>query len=306
MATGELSNVLQGVGKTWASIGAIVVAMLYAMGFVALHFHFLVLGIKTEVLLIDTGYLAAGGRALLWLTLVTAIVGIPAVLLTRLVRWLIVRGGKILTKGLGWRDSYDAVATVFLLAATYCMSAALTLEDVLRQPATASAAEEATPRGSMFSTVRYLGLSLLSSDSPEKLPWDVLAAVSIAVLTLFGVALAIGRWRRRLRADLLLIVLIVLTSIDFVLLVGVHGVYFIHKRVERLMPAPHSMAGQVEQVWLVHRGASKATLFFCTLGGKRVMATVPINEIDTLALFAPQPIAKIMGVDACVSKSPLR
>ena len=262
---------LQDLGRTWASIAALVVAGLYVMGFIALRFHFQVLGVETESSVIDISYLTAGGRVMIWLLLLGILVGLPILLLGRLLLCLPrIRPG----------DTVDTVFAVILAVMALVFLAALTPADVLRHP-------DGTPA---WFTHQDLGIA-------------VVAAFAAMATELLAVIFAAGRWRRTGRFDTLLGFLGLIAVAGVVALVGLHGIYFIPKHAERLTPVPTALSDRAREVWLVYRGTGKATLFYCTDKGERVLTTLPVNDIDGVAATAPQPIGKLMGGDACVTRA---
>ena len=304
MQTEVQDNPLYELGKIWVGISALVTAALYALGFVALRFHFQVLGVETEQLVIDTGYLAAGGRTMVWLLLVMAVVGIPMLLVVRLARPLLDRWAAGEAHGSRTWHMADEIATAGLVVLTFLMFSALSPADVLRQPASPAILQGLPAGAEAASSLQQLGLQILGGNAPGEQPFVVVLVLLAAVVELLTVMLTISLGRRLPGSNPLLAMLILTAAAGFVGLVGLHGVYFIPKRIERLTPAPPLVAGHTEQAWLVHRGAAKATLFYCTPAGERVLTTVPINDIDGLAVSVPQPIGIMMGVHACAAKAP--
>jgi len=127
----------------------------------------------------------------------------------------------------------------------------------------------------------------------------VAGALAAAAFEFMAIMLAVKRWRRRPRFDPLFGIIVLTAVAGLVALIGLQGVFFIPKRVEKLTAPPPVMAGRVAQLWLVHRGADKATLYYCAANGERVLTTVPISAIDGIGASPPQPIGEIMGADAC-------
>jgi hypothetical protein len=291
VATERFSELLQEVGKTWVSIAALVVAALYSVGFLSLHFHLHVLGVRTEGHVVDTMYLISGGRALLWLLPVTILVSLPSMLIVWLTKPLRTRWSTICASRRNWRNATEIAQAAFAAVLTIAMTSTLTPGDVLRQPTTATAAGTGGP------SAQSMWLAMLSDDAMK-----VIAAMAAAGVTLFTGVLTVSRWRRGLGADPISGILVLILVMDGVLLAGLNGVYFIPKTLEQLRPAPAAISGATQRVWLVHRGISKATLFFCTAGGERVLTTIPIDQLDGIALSAPQPFAAITGQDQCASK----
>jgi hypothetical protein len=271
---------LQDLGRTWASVAALVVAGLYILGFIALRFHFQVLGVETESSVIDISYLTAGGRVVLWLMLLGIPVGLPILLLHRLC-----------LLGIHPGNTADAVLAFILAVMVLVFLFALTPADVLRHP------------GGAQGWFARQGLRVLGEEQPGQSYLAVGAAFAAMATGLLATVFTAGRWRRTGRLDPLQGFLALIAVAGVVALVGLQGVYFIPKHVEQLTPVPTVLSGRAERVWLVHRGTGKATLYYCSDTGERVLTTLPVNDIDGFAAAAPQPIGKLMGADACVKRA---
>jgi hypothetical protein len=278
-STGPLTT-LQDLGRTWASVAALVVAGLYVLGFIALRFHLQVLGVETESSVIDVSYLTAGGRVVLWLMLLGIPVGLPILLLHRLC-----------IPGIRPGNTTDAFFAFILAILVLLFLFALTPADVLRHPAGAQG------------WIAQQGLLVLGEAQPGQNYLAVVAAFAAMAAELLAIIFVAGRWRRTGRLDPLLGFLALIAVAGVVALVGLQGVYFIPKHVEQLTPVPTALSGRARQVWLVYRGTGKATLFYCSDTGERVLTTLPVNDIDGFAAAAPQPIGKLMGADACSKKA---
>jgi hypothetical protein len=283
-----LAAALQDLGKTWASTAALVTVVLYALGFVALRFHFQVLGVETERQVIDTGYLAAGGRVVLWLMLLGVLVAPPMLLLTWLARLSL--GAALAASRV--RSALEAVTTLVLLGLILVVFAALTPTDVLRSPTVA-------PGGRAAPVLAQLTREILAEPEPGRSSGVVAGALVAAAIEFVAIMLAVVRWRRSPRLDPMLGIIVLTAVAGLVALVSLHGVFFIPKRVEQLTASPTVMAARVARIWLVHRGADKATLYYCTADGEPTLATVPIGAIDGIGASPARPIGDIMGAKAC-------
>jgi hypothetical protein len=248
-------------------------AVSYAGGYLALRSRAHALGTDPGFTLLDQAYVFAGFRFAL-ITLVALLVISPLLILVKVVAETTARvikppGLKILA----------ALAAVALAILTLVSFRTLLVEGVLL--ADPAAHEDAVQRV-LISGV--LGRGTVGV-------FVILAATSTAAVTVLW---ASGRYAHTGAGDPLTMVLVVIAALQLVLLPMQYGIFFAEKTARVLDRPPEGVVGVVPPVWLLDRGADRASLVARLPRGALSLMTVKAEKLDGIAVTGTTTIAEIV------------
>ena len=267
--TSELVDNAKNVGILLTSASAVS----YAGGYLALRSRAHALGTDPEFTLLNEAYVFAGFRFAL-ITLVALLVVSPLVILLKAIAGTI--ASRIKPPRL---KILAALAAVVLAVVTLAGFPPLFVEGVLlADPAVQDGAVQRT----LISGVLGRGAVGVCV---------VLAATLTAAVTVLWVS---DRYAHIGLRDPLTMVLVVTAALQLVLLPMQYGIFFADKTV-RVLERPSEGVGDVlRPVWLLDRGADRASLLARLPSGALSLITVKSEKLDGIAVTGTTTIAEIV------------
>ena len=327
---GERAKALAGSWPSYAALGSFA---LYLLGYLALRFHLTVLGVGTDLAVLDERYLFAGTKFLIYLVttvpiaIMLGLVLMAVVVLVAAVLYLTSRllssatRGKIPRMNWGrarsWANSASpaalAVAGVAVslmliqLVMRHCFNFSnLLLADNLREPDWV---------GSLFSDNGDGLLRSILLNEGGNLPQALYFSGLVAGLALSTVLLS-AAWSRRQRivtADpegtsaqrrqprALMALLLFLVAVQFLLLPVNYGVLI----MDKVLPRVSDLGGmerltEGQQAWLVWEGNEGMTYLVRSsepTGTRRKLVTLPRKDVKRTEIVQYDPILRCLFVD---------
>jgi hypothetical protein len=247
-------------------------ALSYAGGYLALRARAHALGTDPGFTLVDQTYVFAGFRFAL-VTLVALLCIAPLLIgIQAGVGWL----SRHLRPGS--RAAFAWFAAIALAALTLASFTTLGIDAVLLD---APAAGD--------SVHRALALSILGGGQLGSL--ITLTATLVAALSVFWLH---KRYLAEGPADPLTWVLSVIVLLQLVLLPIQHGVFYADRNGRALARVPTGVTGVLPPVWLLDRGADRASLVARTPDGRLSLVTVKVDVLDGIPITRVAPISTIV------------
>jgi hypothetical protein len=274
----DVGRGLSVIGGDWTKYSVLGSFVLYVFGYLAVRFHLSVIGVGTDLAVLDERYLFAGARFLVFL--LSSIPSLLLVLLLPLLLLLVVFKIRP-TAAAGLRGLPDhrplLVAIAGIVVATamiqFVMRQCFLLANLLLAPAL-----PADPRW----------LVRLLYDPPLMtlyFMWLVLmTGVSIAVLLTLRRAPATG-FVGKARG-----LLVFLTLVQILLLPINYGVLIMDKAMPRVATLTGDPLPPEETGWLVWEGRDGVTFLVRRTGGQRVLQTFPRADVKRTEIVAFDPI----------------
>jgi hypothetical protein len=296
----ELSAKTKELAGSWTAYTALGSFALYLLGYLALRFHLTVLGIGTDLAVLDERYLFTGAKFLVYLATavpIAVLVGLCVLLLVKLLRlpyWLL--PGSLRARVWGWCQhllTWWAVPT--RLALTGIILAVVLIQFVMRQ-------------------CFVLGNLLLQAQLSEAVPaWlrCLLVAETDGLRSLYfaglvaGTAVTAGLYvvakqqrRHSALSRLLMGLLVYLVAVQFLLLPVNYGILI----ADKTMPRVANLGGQKaldkgQTAWLVWEGKDGVTYLIRGLeAGKdtRKLVTLPRDEVKRTEITGYDPIMRVL------------
>jgi hypothetical protein len=248
-------------------------AVAYASGYLALRARAHALGTDPGFTLVDQAYVFAGFRFALD-TLVALLVIAPLLILIRSILHRLFIGVKP-----GGSRPFAWIAAIALAFLTLASFATLGVSAVL--------VSDPAPSGDVLQ--RALTSSILGTGDLGVL--ITLAATFTAALTVLW---ARGRYVQVGPTDPLTAVLIVMAVIQLVLLPVQHGIFYADRNARMLARVPDGLVGVSPPVWLLDRGADRASLIARSAGGRLGLITVKVDALDGIPVTQTMPIGDIV------------
>jgi hypothetical protein len=269
----ELASTLVENAKNVGVVLTSASAVSYAGGYLALRSRAHALGTDPGFTLLDQAYVFAGFRFAL-ITLVALLVISPLLVLFRMVAQMVMRRAK-----LRLRDICARFAAVALAVLTLASFSTLSVEGAL------------LANGSAYHTAlqRVLFPGVLSSGSVGV--FVILAATATTAITILWVS---GRYAQAGARDALTMILVVIAALQLVLLPMQYGIFFADRTARVLERAPEGVVGVSPPVWLLDRGADRASLLARRPEGAFVLITVKADKLDGIPVTGTTSIAEIV------------
>lgn len=246
----------------------------YASGYLVLRSRAHALGTDPAFTLVDQAYVFAGFRFAL-VTLVALLVTAPILILVRAA-----------ADGLAARLKAVRMRTLAPIAAF--VLALLTLASFKTLSVEAVLLGDAALKGDTLQ--RALSSAILGTGN---------LGVFVTLATTFTAALTVlwarARYAQAGAGDPLTLVLIVIAALQLILLPVQHGIFYADRKVRMLERVPDGITGVLPPVWLVDRGADRASLLARTAGGDLGLIAVKADTLDGIAVIRTVPIAEIVG-----------
>jgi len=293
-----LQNSLKEFSGSWASYSALGSFALYVIGYLALRFHLTVLGVGTDLAVLDERYLFTGAKFLVYLGSAIPIVVILVLILASLIAapvWLLARIKSVRS---AWKKLCDWMAQPARMALLGVVISILMIQFVMRQCFGLSnllLADCLPPPGWMRS------LLLAETGGGQSAYFGALiAGLSIAAGLLY---VAHRHKTQTARSRVLTALLAGLVAIQFLLLPVNYGVLILDKRLPRV-----AELGGVEQLkdgeeaWLVWEGKDGMTWLVRgrdANGVTRKLVTLPQKEVKKTQIIRYDPPAQILAATSC-------
>jgi len=289
----RIGNAVKTLAGDWAKYAALGSFALYAAGYLALRFHLSVLGLATDLSVLDERYVFAGARFLMYF-----LATLPSILIIALVvgaaGWLVTRILPAATRA----RAVDAlrrpwtvlgVGVLVALVAQACMRQCFLLHDLLLAPT--------LPEQPDWPIALLL--------HPDDLPFYFIVLValglaSLACLRLLYVdeqpsrALVVGRS-----------ILAALCGIQFLLLPINFGSVVIDKTLARVTPATALSTPTGQSAWLVWEGKTGVTFLVCAPDTRPCsLLTRPVDKGLTIEVIAADPIFPTLFLETRARRAP--
>jgi hypothetical protein len=248
-------------------------AVSYASGYLALRSRAHALGTDPGFTLLDQAYVFAGFRFAL-IILVALLVISPLLVLSNMVAQTVMRRAM-----LRHRDIFACFAAVALAILTLASFSTLSVEGALL--ANGSANHTALQR------VLFPGVLGIGSVGV----FVILASTATTAITILWVR---GRYAQAGARDALTMVLVVIAALQLVLLPMQYGIFFADRTARVLERPPEGVVGVSPPVWLLDRGADRASLLARRPEGAFVLITVKADKLDGIAVTGTTSIAEIV------------
>ncbi len=250
-------------------------AVSYATGYVVLRSRAHALGTDPAFTLVDQAYVFAGFRFVL-VTLIALLVTAPFLIMVRSVaHWLTIEVGAVRLRAFAW------ICTVLLALLTLASFRTLGAEAVLL--ADVSRKGDAVQRA---------------------LAYAILGGGNVGVFVILGSTFAAAvtvLWARACYAKLGVsdprtLVLIVIAALQLFLLPMQHGIFYADRKGRMLSRMPDGITGVSPPVWLLDRGADRASLIVRNARGGFDLITVKVDVLDGVPVTRTMPIAEIVSL----------
>ena len=294
----DLSENVNGAIKTlsgeWTKYAALGSFALYAAGYLALRFHLSVLGLATDLSVLDERYVFAGARFVMYL-----VAALPSILVVVLalasLGWLVSRAipsaarSRIITVMKRPRYVLLFGGVVAIVAIQSLMRQCFFLHDLLL----ASALPEQP---------HWLVTLLLR---PENMQYYFYALVALCLVSLACLKYLYGL--QGLSGTLVAgrSILAMLSSIQFLLLPINFGSVIIDKTLSRVTPATALLTKPGQTAWLVWEGKTGITFLVCNADAQPCsLITRPADKGLTIEVIGADPIFSTLFSDTRARKAP--
>jgi hypothetical protein len=293
-----LQNSLKEFAGSWASYSALGSFALYVIGYLALRFHLTVLGVGTDLAVLDERYLFTGAKFLVYLGSAIPIVVILALILALLIAapvWLLARNKSVRS---AWKKLRDWMAHPSRMALLGVVISILMIQFVMRQCFGLSnllLADCLPPPG-------WMRRLLLAETGGGQSAY--FGALISGLLIAAGLLYVARRHKTQTaRSRVLTALLAGLVAIQFLLLPVNYGVLILDKRLPRV-----SDLGGVEQLkdgeeaWLVWEGKEGMTWLVRgrdANGVTRKLVTLPQKEVKKTQIIRYDPPAQVLAATSC-------
>jgi hypothetical protein len=260
----ELTESVKKLSGSWASYSALGSFVLYVCGYLALRFHLTMLGIATDLTVVDERYLFTGARFLVYLT-----TSVPKIILVAVPLSLVIRllGNRART-WLSQPSRLLAFSIIFsVLTIQLVMVQCFFLSDLLLAPR-------------LPSDPAWLVALLFNSDL---LPLYFSGLVASCLLTL-----AILIYLRSARGPAYGVALF-LAAVQLLLLPVNYGVLIVDKTLPRVAGIGNEPLASGQTAWLAWEGKDHMT-FLLRDNTKRTLLTVDGAEIKRVEVIGADPI----------------
>lgn len=269
----------------WAIYSAIGTFTLYLAGYLSLRFHLTVLGIGTDLSVLEERYLFAGARFFVYLcfTIPTLLMlaFIPGSICFLVLRWLPggvhsrIRNFLVNENRMALMGIIVSVAVIqFVMRQCFFLSNVL-LEHKLGGPG----------------WLRYL---LVTQDETVR---ALYFAGLVAVCGITG-ALLVGAWthqRQHAFSRLLCCLLAFLFAVELILLPINHGILIADKVIAKVADfGGKEPLSTGQEAWLVWEGTDGVTFFVRSTGDARALLTVKKEDVETVKIIGYEPILRTL------------
>ena len=275
----ELHQRVKALGGEWATYSVVGGALLYLVGYLALRFHLTVLGIGTDLAVLDERYLFTGARFLVYVVtsipnilLIAVAVGATVWLLSRIVP----RAARV--KAWVWIGRPDRLALVGIVFAL------VTIQSFMRQCFFLS---NLLLRSEPPKEPAWL-VNLLLKPYPPTLYFEGLVAACVVSLAILAVL-----WRSSSSADHALqkAVLAFLVMVQILLLPVNYGVLIIDKFLPRVASVGETPLSQGDEAWLVWEGKDGLTFLVANRERtRRALVTLDRADVKRTEIIDYDPI----------------
>ena len=291
-----LRDKVKSVAADWAAYAALGSFLLYLLGYLVLRFHLTVLGIGTDLNVLDERYLFAGAKFLVYLVSTVPSVVLLGLLLAALVYgvcWLLAKTPVATTLRRGWTRLQAWCWHPVRLPLIGVVLAVLMVQCVMRQCFFFSNLLLA-PR---LPPPAWLGALLLApTDSLRALYFAALVAATALSAWLFWCSRSCGPqpgWSLGLHG-----LLGVLVAVQGLLLPVNYGILVVDKTMPRVANlGDQKVLAPGQEAWLVWEGKDSMTyLLRQRRAGQdvRTLVTLPRSEIKRLEMTGYDPILRVL------------
>ncbi len=288
----NISGAIKTLASEWTKYAVLGSFALYAAGYLALRFHLSVLGLATDLSVLDERYVFAGARFVLYL--MSALPSILIIVLPfALLSWFLSRAvtsaarSRIVAVTVRAWPILLLGGVVALVAIQVVMRKCFLLHDLLLAPALPN---------------NWLVALLLC---PENMPvyFDALVALCLVSLACLKFLYGIDRLSRALVAGRSILAL--LCMIQFLLLPINFGSLIIDKTLSRVTPATASLTKPGQTAWLVWEGTTGVTFLVCNADVQPCsLITRPVDKGLTIEVIGADPIFPALFSDTRARKAP--
>jgi hypothetical protein len=245
----------------------------YAGGYLVMRGRANALGTDPGFTLVDQSYVLAGFRFAV-VTVIALVVVAPLVMLvTSAARRWCAKAGR------GARRLLEWIGIVALAVLTLQSFSTLEVRSVLLD---AGAARAGGFRGAVAASV--LGLNDVGV-------LITLAATFVATMTVLW---ARARMAESGSGDAAARILLLLAFVQLALLPIQHGIFYADRNARMLSRIPEGVSGVVPPVWVLDRGAERASLLAHSATGEFCLVTVKVDALDGIAVSKTESIAEIV------------
>lgn len=245
----------------------------YAGGYLVMRGRANALGTDPGFTLVDQSYVLAGFRFAV-VTVIALVVVAPLVMLvTSAARRWCAKAGR------GARRLLEWIGIVALAVLTLQSFSTLEVRSVLLD---AGAARAGGFRGAVAASV--LGLNDVGV-------LITLAATFVATMTVLW---ARARMAESGSGDAAARILSLLAFVQLALLPIQHGIFYADRNARMLSRIPEGVSGVVPPVWVLDRGAERASLLARSATGEFCLVTVKVDALDGIAVSKTESIAEIV------------
>lgn len=261
----DLLHTAQTIGVVLTSASALA----YASGYFVLRARAHALGTDPGFTLVDQAYVFAGFRFAVN-ALIALLVIAPVLVLSRAIGRRVSRIG---SRAL--RFALESFATLVLTALTFASFLTLEVSGILvRDRPLSSALDRAILGEGRLGVLVFLGATY---------------AAAVSVLWTRARYLAVGP------ADTPTRILALIATLQLILLPWQHGVFFADRTARRLARVPAGVTDVSPPVWLLDRGADRASLIARSTAGKLTLITVKVDALDGIPVTRVAPITEVVG-----------
>ena len=294
----DLSENIGGAIKTlageWTKYATLGSFALYASGYLALRFHLSVLGLATDLSVLDERYVFAGARFVLYL-----MATLPSILTMvfpfALLGWLVSRAVPSTARS-------RVVAVTVRPWPILCFGGAIALvaiQVVMRQ---CFSLHDLLLSSALPEQPRWLVCLLLR---PDNMPYyfDALVTLCLIPLASLNYLYRLQGMSGPLRAGRSL--LAILLSMQFLLLPINFGSVIIDKTLSRVTSATALLTNPMQTAWLVWEGKTGVTFLVCDPGAQPCsLITRPVDKGLMIAVIGADPIFPTLFSDTRARKAP--
>jgi hypothetical protein len=261
----EISARLKGLAGNWSQYTVLGSFMLYALGYLVLRFHLTVMGLATDLTIVDERYMFTGARFLVYLATT-----IPVSLMIAYVVWQL------------WRRLPARIAAPLLTPTFAIVVSLLMIQLVMRQ-------------------CFLLGDLLLADDLSRVPPWLTSLLLDDRYMLLFFSMLvaaclvpiaALIVTRQQAMSPVKRGVLAFLAAVQVLLLAVNYGYLVIDKTLPRVASIGEGALPSGTEGWLVWEGNQGVTFLTRDAARRRALITVPKAKVERMEVIGFDPILR--------------
>lgn len=261
----DLADRLKGLAGNWAQYTVVGSFVLYVLGYLVLRFHLTVMGLATDLTVVDERYLFTGARFLVYLASTIPISIVLAWVVWQIVRRLPARASAMLatpTFGI----VFSLLMIQLVMRQCFLIGNLLLADDLSRAPS-------------------WL-VSLLLDDTYMLLFFSVLVAACVV-----PIAILIAH-RGQVVPPVRRSVLVCLASVQVLLLAVNYGYLVVDKTLPRVASLGAEALAEGQEGWLVWEGQEGVTFLTRDANRRRALVTLPKAKIERMEIVGFDPILR--------------